>query len=64
MKEEDREAKAAVWLQRLREAAAAKEPLVEYAPVLDRPHPGVRGYLGIPHATHGPGQWAHEYRQE
>jgi hypothetical protein len=31
MKEEDREAKAAVWLQRLREAAAAKEPLVEYA---------------------------------
>jgi hypothetical protein len=31
MKEEDREAKAAVWLQRLREAASAKEPLVEYA---------------------------------
>jgi hypothetical protein len=31
MKEEDREAKAAVWLQRLRAAAAAKEPLVEYA---------------------------------
>src|SRR5260370_4068325 len=31
MKDEDREAKAAVWLQRLREAAAAKEPLVEYA---------------------------------
>ena len=31
MKEEDREAKAAVWLRRLREAAAAKEPLVEYA---------------------------------
>src|SRR5882757_10230732 len=31
MKEEDREARAAVWLQRLREAAAAKEPLVEYA---------------------------------
>jgi hypothetical protein len=31
MKDEDREAKAAVWLQRLRAAAAAKEPLVEYA---------------------------------
>jgi hypothetical protein len=31
MKEEDQEAKAAVWLQRLRAAAAAKEPLVEYA---------------------------------
>jgi hypothetical protein len=31
MRDEDREAKAAVWLQRLREAAAAKEPLVEYA---------------------------------
>jgi transposase-like protein len=31
MKVEDREAKAAIWLQRLREAAAAKEPLVEYA---------------------------------
>jgi len=31
MKEEDREAKAAVWLQRLREAAGAKESLVEYA---------------------------------
>jgi hypothetical protein len=30
-KDDDREAKAAVWLQRLREAAAAKEPLVEYA---------------------------------
>jgi len=31
MKDEDREAKAAIWLQRLRAAAAAKEPLVEYA---------------------------------
>ena len=31
MKDEDREAKAAVWQQRLRAAAAAKEPLVEYA---------------------------------
>jgi hypothetical protein len=31
MKEEDREAKAAVWLRRLREAAASREPLVEYA---------------------------------
>jgi hypothetical protein len=31
MKDEDREAKAGVWLQRLRAAAAAKEPLVEYA---------------------------------
>jgi hypothetical protein len=31
MKEEDREAKAALWLRRLREAAASKEPLVEYA---------------------------------
>lgn len=31
MKEEGREAKAVVWLQRLRAAAAAKEPLVEYA---------------------------------
>jgi hypothetical protein len=31
MKDEDWEAKAAVWLQRLRAAAAAKEPLVEYA---------------------------------
>jgi len=31
MRDEDREAKAAVWLQRLRAAAAAKEPLVEYA---------------------------------
>jgi hypothetical protein len=30
-KDDDREAKAAVWLQRLREAAAAKESLVEYA---------------------------------
>jgi len=30
-KDDDREAKAAVWLQRLREAAGAKEPLVEYA---------------------------------
>jgi hypothetical protein len=30
-KDDDREGKAAVWLQRLREAAAAKEPLVEYA---------------------------------
>jgi hypothetical protein len=30
-KDDDRGAKAAVWLQRLREAAAAKEPLVEYA---------------------------------
>lgn len=30
-KNDDREAKAGVWLQRLREAAAAKEPLVEYA---------------------------------
>lgn len=29
--EEDREAKAAVWLRRLQEAAAAKEPLVGYA---------------------------------
>ena len=31
MKEEDRGARAEVWLQRLREAAASKEPLVEYA---------------------------------
>jgi hypothetical protein len=31
MKEEDREGRAEVWLQRLREAAASKEPLVEYA---------------------------------
>jgi hypothetical protein len=31
MSEEDREAKGAVWLRRLQEAAAAKEPLVEYA---------------------------------
>jgi hypothetical protein len=31
MKEEDREAKAALWLRRLREAAASEEPLVEYA---------------------------------
>ncbi len=30
-KDDDRGAKAAVWLQRLREAATAKEPLVEYA---------------------------------
>lgn len=30
-KDDDREAKAELWLQRLREAAAAKEPLVEYA---------------------------------
>ena len=30
-KDDDREAKAAVWLQRLREAATAKEPLMEYA---------------------------------
>jgi hypothetical protein len=38
MSEEDREAKAAVWLQRLQEAAAAKEPLVEYA----RRHGGLK----------------------
>src|SRR5271166_3965844 len=31
MNGEDREAKAAVWLQRLQAAAAGKEPLVEYA---------------------------------
>jgi hypothetical protein len=31
MKEEDREASAEVWLERFREAAASKEPLVEYA---------------------------------
>jgi hypothetical protein len=31
MKEEDREARVEVWLQRLQEAAASKEPLVEYA---------------------------------
>jgi hypothetical protein len=31
MSKEDREAKAVVWLQRLREAEAAKEPLVAYA---------------------------------
>jgi len=29
MNGEDREAPAAVWLRRLREAAASKEPLVE-----------------------------------
>jgi hypothetical protein len=31
MKEEDRGGRAEVWLQRLQEAAASKEPLVEYA---------------------------------
>jgi hypothetical protein len=31
MEEDDREARAEVWLQRLREAAASKQPLVEYA---------------------------------
>jgi hypothetical protein len=31
MSKEEREAKAAVWLQRLQEAAAAKESLVNYA---------------------------------
>ncbi len=30
-KDDDRGGEAAVWLQRLREAAAAKEPLVQYA---------------------------------
>jgi hypothetical protein len=31
MRKEDREAKTVIWLQRLREAEAAKEPLVAYA---------------------------------
>ncbi len=38
--------------------------LARHTPVLDYPGAGVRGHLGIPHAAYGPGQWAHEHRQE
>ena len=41
-----------------------EDPLAEYAPLLDRPRPGVRGHLGILHAAYGPGQRYHEHRQE
>ena len=38
--------------------------LAGHPAVLDRPGPGVRGHLGVLHAAYGPGQWAHEHRQE
>jgi hypothetical protein len=33
MSKEDRESKAVIWMQRLREAEAAQEPLVAYRPL-------------------------------